>query len=147
DKIGLRPLKGIPDTFDAKAFIAMIEKLKEPTGSSVFSPLFDRSIEASIADGIEVKPDVSIVVVEGNYLLLDLKPWNQLKSLFDEIWYLHVPMDVVLPRLLSRHIAGGKDEAGARAKVQSTDLPNAQLVEQYRHRATRTIMLGGSGIR
>jgi pantothenate kinase len=45
------------------------------------------------------------VIVEGNYLLLDEKPWNEISKLFDEKWYLQIDLDVAMERVRLRHIA------------------------------------------
>ncbi|HEY9718982.1 MAG TPA: hypothetical protein V6C69_16025, partial [Trichormus sp.] len=47
-ELNLLPLKGIPDTFDAEAFVDLLRRLRTVTGENVYAPLFDRSIEASI---------------------------------------------------------------------------------------------------
>lgn len=141
DRRGLRPLKGIPDTFDAEGFVRLISELKACCDKSIYCPLFDRSIEASIENEIEVKGEHKIVVSEGNYFLLDREPWKQLPDLFDEIWFINSSLEIILPRLLERHKACGRDEAGTRAKIESTDFPNAKLIEGTRSRATRIIDL------
>jgi pantothenate kinase len=77
------------------------------------------------------------VLVEGNYLLLDDAPWNEIRPLSNEIWYLDVPEAILLPRLIKRHQAGGKDQPAALEKVHATDLPNARLVAQSKRNAAR----------
>lgn len=139
DEKGLKPLKGIPATFDAQGFVDLIKQLKVETSKSVFAPLFDRSIEASIENGIEVKPEHKIIVSEGNYLLMDDAPWNQLPKLFDEIWYIESSVDKLIPRLTARHKEGGRDSEETRIKMESTDLPNARLIESTKPRANRVI--------
>ncbi len=139
DRRQLRPLKGIPATFDAQGFVNLVRLLKEKQDESVFCPRFDRSIEASIENGIEIAPHHQIIVSEGNYLLMDVAPWNQLPELFNEIWYINTDVDTIVPRLLKRHKAGGRNEAETRAKMESTDLPNAALIESTKPRAHRVI--------
>jgi pantothenate kinase len=141
DRRDLRPLKGIPATFDAQSFIDLIKKLKIESKQSVFCPLFDRSIEASIEDGIEIKPEHQIIVSEGNYLLLDETPWSELRNLFDEIWFIDSTIETLMPRLLARHKAGGRNEEETLAKIESTDLPNAKLIDSTKPRAHRVIRI------
>ncbi len=43
DKLGLRALKGIPDTFDAKGFIQLLTKIKQSPPRVLKAPVFDRS--------------------------------------------------------------------------------------------------------
>jgi pantothenate kinase len=139
EEIGLLPLKGIPDTFDSLAFIELLKKLRTVTDTKVYCPLFDRSIEASIPDAIVIEPKHKLCVVEGNYLLYEKKPWDECKNYFDEVWFLDVSFDTILPRLQERHEAGGRTVEGAKAKVESTDLPNARLVDATKHRAHRIL--------
>ena len=141
DRINMRHLKGIPETFNGSAFVELIQSLKLGTDKPVFGPAFDRSIESTVENAIEVTPKHKIVVVEGNYLLIEEEPWARLQALFNEIWFLSVAMDELMPRLIDRHIKGGKDEQAALAKIGSTDLPNARLIEQCRTRADRIIDL------
>jgi pantothenate kinase len=141
DEKGLKPLKGIPATFDASGFVDLIRKLKSENSKSVFAPLFDRSIEASIHNGIEVRPDHEIIVSEGNYLLLNEHPWKELRELFDAIWFIDSTVDVLIPRLTARHKEGGRNDEETKIKMESTDLPNARLIESTKARADRVIQI------
>jgi pantothenate kinase len=140
-EMGLLELKGIPETFDSAGFLALLKSLRHSTNENVYAPLFKRSIEASIANGIVVKPAHSICVVEGNYLLLQDEPWSQCKQFFDQVWFINSTLDVITPRLLQRHIEAGRTEAGAQQKVQSTDLRNARVIEHTKHLADRILDL------
>lgn len=139
DQMGLKPLKGIPSTFDAQGFVDLIKRLKSETNKSVFAPLFDRSIEASIENGIEIANHHEIIVSEGNYLLLNEKPWNELSNLFDEIWFIDATEEKLMPRLLARHKECGRNPEESKAKIESTDLPNAKLIDDTKSRADRVI--------
>jgi len=143
EEMGLLHLKGIPDTFDGAGFVSLLEQIQHApmklATTPISVPTYDRSIEGSVIGEVFVRPEHDLVIVEGNYLLLDSDPWGKIKSLCDETWYLDVPESVLLPRLIQRHMAGGKDRQAAEEKVNSTDLPNARLVAQSRERADRII--------
>ncbi len=143
DKLNLLSLKGIPESFDALGFVNLLVKIKQANCSAdaklVLAPRFDRSTESSIQDAIAILPSHSLILVEGNYLLLEEEPWNQIQPLCNAVWYLDVPESVLLPRLIERHKAGGKDHAGALEKVNSTDLPNGRLVAASRYRADKIL--------
>jgi pantothenate kinase len=49
-------------------------------------------------------------------------------------------LESIYPRLIARHQAGGKTPPDAQAKVESTDLPNALLIERTKHLATRIVI-------
>ena len=136
---GLLPLKGIPQTFDAVAFIKLLHQLKAIPRQTVYFPRFDRAIEASIENAITVTPSDRIIIVEGNYLLLDSPPWDGIRPLLDEAWYLAIEPEVMHQRLVQRHLEGGRTRAQAEEKIRSTDLPNAELIEKTRNRADLVI--------
>lgn len=131
---GLLELKGIPATFDAAGFVAQLARLRRTSHEAVAWPTYDRAIEEVVPAGLVIRPEDRLVVVEGNYLLLTEPPWDAVRPLLDAVWYLDVPEDVLVPRLVERHARDRGDE-GAAAKVASTDLPNAALVAASRRRA------------
>jgi pantothenate kinase len=126
--------RGTPRTFDAEAFVALLRRLRE--GGPVRAPAFDRSREEPLPDAIEVPGDAPLVIVEGNYLLLDTPPWDAVRDLLDECWFVEVPEDVRIDRLLARHVEFGRSSVEARARVTSgSDAANARLVAATRPRA------------
>jgi pantothenate kinase len=137
----LLEFKGIPDSFDATGFVDLLRRLRTITNKNVYCPLFDRSIEASIEDAIVIEPKSKLCIVEGNYLLVQKKPWDECRSYFDQVWFIDVTFDTIMPRLLTRHIQGGRTQEGAKAKIDGTDLPNANLIEQTKPYADRLIRL------
>ena len=137
-KRGLLALKGIPDSFDAEALIHCLQKIRQ-NDASVACPAFDRAIEEPSPGAIVVEKTDTIVIIEGNYLLLEKPPWDQIKALLDSSWFVETTLSTIEPRLLARHIAGGRTPAEARRKMESTDLPNARLIEASRPRADRVI--------
>jgi pantothenate kinase len=139
DDLQLRPLKGIPETFDADAFVGLLAELSERPPRRVLCPAFDRTIDEPIADAIMIEPHHRLLVIEGNYLLLPSPPWNEIADLLDEAWYIDVPMETIMPRLIERHIKGGRDAEAARQKMESTDLRNARLIATTQQFADRLI--------
>ena len=128
EQMGLLHLKGIPDTFDKEGFEALVTRLKTLPAETIFFPVFDRSIEASIQDADSVGPDQPIVILEGNYLFY----WHQIRNQLDLSIYIDAPEDILYERLIARHLEGGKDTQSARDKVLSTDMPNRNLVQSCR---------------
>ncbi|WP_281859097.1 AAA family ATPase [Litoreibacter halocynthiae] len=134
---GLLGRKGAPQTFDAPGFVDLVEALRAPVTLSY--PTFDRSRDRVVPDGGEVKADRKTVIVEGNYLLLDSTPWDQLHKLWDVSIFLDVPLDVLRERLLQRWRDHGYSEAEALTKAELNDLPNAQVVIQSAVNATHIV--------
>jgi len=139
--LGLLHLKGIAETFDAGGFVSLVKRLRERFEQTVDFPTFDRSIESTVENGGSVPVGTKLVIVEGNYLLSEVEPWHQLRCLFDQVWYVDEPEEVLLPRLLQRHMDGGKTADQAKEKVDSTDLPNAIKIASTKHLATRILRL------
>jgi pantothenate kinase len=69
---GMRARKGAPETFDVGGLGHMLRRLKLNDEDEVAVPVFDRAIEISRAAARLISKTVSTIIVEGNYLLLDL---------------------------------------------------------------------------
>lgn len=123
---GLLARKGAPETFDFDGFAATLARVK--AGGAVFLPVFDRSREIAIAGAEEIRPETAIVVVEGNYLLLDEAPWRALAALWDFSVFLDVKLGELERRLLARWRGYGLGEEVARQKAMGNDIPNARRV-------------------
>lgn len=119
---GQRQIKGAPETFDVHGFAHLIHRLKSE--AEVAIPLFDRERELSRAAADIVTAEDRILVIEGNYLLLDERPWAALAPLFDLRIWLDVPEDELDQRLLARWAHFGKTPAAARAWIDGNDMPN-----------------------
>ncbi len=126
-KKGLLNRKGAPETFDFRGFLGIVEALHQ-SSDEVFIPIFDRSRELAIAAAGSVRPEHQVVLIEGNYLLLDLLPWSRLDGCFDWTIMLMPPLHVLEERLMHRWLELGMGLTVARAKVQENDLPNGQIV-------------------
>jgi pantothenate kinase len=132
-RLGLDHVKGAPPTFDAEGFVALLRRLRDGR-QQVAAPVFDRSVEEPLPDAVSITPRHRLVVVEGNYLLLD-GPWAPVRGLLDEVWHLRLPDEVRVPCLVDRHVAHGRTRHAAREWVLRSDEANARLVEAAAHRA------------
>lgn len=126
DARGLRSRKGAPETFDAAGFIHLMRRLRSE--DEVAIPIFDRSMELSRAAADVVGPGDRLLVVEGNYLLLDEPPWPDLAPLFDLTVWIEVPEAELDRRLVARWGHYGRDPVEARAWIDGNDMPNIHRV-------------------
>ena len=117
---GLRARKGAPETFDAAGFLHLLRRLRDE--DEVAIPLFDRDLEISRAGADIVTPDDRLLIVEGNWLLLDEAPWNAAR--YDLTVFIDVPEAELDRRLLDRWAHFGKTPEQARAWIDGNDLPN-----------------------
>ncbi|OIP86619.1 MAG: nucleoside/nucleotide kinase family protein [Rhodobacterales bacterium CG2_30_65_12] len=123
---GLLARKGAPETFDFGGFAATLTRVRDEP--SVILPVFDRAREIAIAGAGEIGPQTRIVVVEGNYLLLDEDPWRALAPLWDYSVFLDVAFSELERRLIARWLGYGYAPEEARAKAMGNDIPNARRV-------------------
>lgn len=127
DAMGLRNRKGAPGTFDCAGLAATLRRIRSGEGDVVV-PLFDREADLARAGAAIIPADARLILVEGNYLLLDRTPWSELAPLFDLTIFIDVPMAELEHRLLARWTDLGRSEEAARAWVEGNDLANVRLV-------------------
>lgn len=135
DRLGRHDRKGAVDTFDGWGFVGLLERLLVEVDHSVYAPSFRRTIDEPIAGEIEVAPGIPLVVVEGNYLLVDQVPWNRIRGLLAESWFCVTPAKARLERLVDRHTRHGRTPQAATAWARDVDGRNAVLIESTRPRA------------
>jgi pantothenate kinase len=137
--LGRDQRKGAPDTFDVVGFATLLRRIKSEKNEDIYYPIFDRTIEESIAAQGVVSKETTIVIVEGNYLLHDQDGWEQVAELLDEIWFIDVDDELRLQRLINRHIAYGKSPDLAEKWARGSDEINAQIIAAGRDRAHAVI--------
>jgi pantothenate kinase len=135
DRLGRADRKGAPDTFDADGFVHLLRRLRRPAEAVVYAPAFCRQVEEPVAGAVAVPPEVPLVVVEGNYLLLDTGPWAQVRDLLDEVWFLDLDDGERVRRLVDRHVRHGRSRPDAERFVTRSDEANARLVAPTAARA------------
>jgi fructokinase len=124
EPLGLLPRKGSPQTFDAHGFVATLRRIRS-AHEAVAVPVFDRAMDLARAGARIIAPGQPVVIVEGNYLLLDEDPWKQAAPLFDLTVFLSVPQPVLEERLIRRWLDHGLDPDAARLRALGNDIPNA----------------------
>ncbi|WP_329564238.1 nucleoside/nucleotide kinase family protein [Kitasatospora sp. NBC_01266] len=139
DRLGLRHRKGAPPTFDARGYLALLERLATDRFHDIYVPDFDRTLDEPVAARHLVTPSTRLVITEGNYLAADTPDWSRARSLLHELWYLEAEDEVRTDRLIRRHQAGGQDRRSAEDRVAANDQPNGEYVKLSRARCTRTV--------
>ena len=138
-RLGRAERKGAPDTFDAAGYVALLRRLRAAGPDVVYAPEFRREIEEPIGSAVPVPAEVPLVITEGNYLLLDTPPWDQVRPLLDEVWFLRPADDERVRRLVARHRAYGRSLAAANERALGSDQRNAEAVAATAARADRII--------
>lgn len=139
DRLGRRERKGAPDTFDAAGYVAFLRRVRSRE-STVWAPEYRRSVEEAIGGATEVGPGVALLVTEGNYLLLDAPPWDGVRPLLDETWFVAPDEALRRERLIARHERHGRSHAEAVARADGSDAANAALVAATGDRADRVVV-------
>ena len=139
--LGRADRKGAPDTFDVAGFASLLQRIRNEKSVDIYYPVFDRSIEESIAAQGVVTKETKVVIVEGNYLLHDSGGWEEIAELLDELWFIDVDDEKRLERLIARHIAYGKSPADAQSWSRGSDEVNARTIATGRSRAHAVIAL------
>jgi pantothenate kinase len=121
--------RGAPFTFNSERFVNDLIFAHE-AGEGIF-PSFAHGIGDPVEAQIELSRTQRIALVEGNYVLLDSEPWCQLhKKVFDETWFLDLPVSESNRRVLLRHIKSGLTEEQARLRIVTNDNVNAELISK-----------------
>lgn len=79
--------RGAPFTFDVEAFVQLVTKLKTIPVTTpaepeliIHAPSFDHATKDPSPNAISVSSQTRMIVVEGNYTLLDLSPWDEIAT-------------------------------------------------------------------
>lgn len=119
--------RGAPFTFNAQRFVDEIAEARKRREGRF--PSFDHGTGDPVEEDVRLlKGHHRVVIVEGNYLLLDDEPWNQIRALLDESWYLDVEINLCMERVRARFLATGRDSQTAHRRIADNDRPNAELV-------------------
>ncbi|UJP40641.1 nucleoside/nucleotide kinase family protein [Cellulomonas palmilytica] len=135
DALGRHDRKGALDTFDGWGFLALLRRVRDERDRTVYAPSFRREVDEPVAAEIAVEPHHEVVVVEGNYLLVDDGPWAHVRGVLDETWFAVTPDDERTRRLVERHTRHGRTPDAAAAWAEQVDGRNAALVEPTAARA------------
>lgn len=146
--------RGAPWTFDMARFLVFMRQLRSwadttPLASTpaqalpssqtghaatdaIQAPAFDHRAQDPVENGIVITPDTSIIVVEGNYLLLDEPGWRDLAALVDYRVFVDTDLEEARERTAKRHVQAGIErtlEDGYR-RVDSNDYLNALSIRE-----------------
>ena len=119
--------KGAPATFDTAGFTHLMNRLTN-FENEVVIPEFDRNKDLSIAGSSIISTKDKVLIVEGNYLLIEEEPWTELKKTWDQTIFINPGMDTIEQRLLNRWLRHGLDAKDAKKRTLTNDLPNARYV-------------------
>lgn len=123
-EVPMRSRKGAPQTFDVDCLrTALVDaRSHSPAPWPAYSRVLHDVVPASLPIGEK------ILLVEGNYLLLDQGRWQGLSNLADFTVFLDAPEALLRERLVARKVAGGMTPADAAAWYDASDGRNVTTV-------------------
>ncbi|KAA8498155.1 putative uridine kinase [Porphyridium purpureum] len=146
DPTSMHARRGAEFTFNAASFAQKLQEVRDAVGEkTVKAPGFDHALKDPSPDVHVIPPSVQVVLVEGNYLLLDTGLWRSCKvrQMCDEVWFLDVcPVHVALSRVKRRLITEiGLTESEADKRIRDNDSLNAVQILDSRKHADRVVTM------
>lgn len=135
-QILMKDVKGCPETFDVDKFI---DKIKETKIKDTFWPLYNRAIHNPEEDKVFINSP--IVLIEGNYLLLNEEPWDQIHNLFDDSLFIEANIKQLQKRLISRKMLGGTPFHQAKEFYYQSDGVNVKRVLEHSLKANLHLIM------
>jgi pantothenate kinase len=141
-EVYLAQIKGSPETFDMPNLRTHLKELHDLSRESCGWPGYSK-LEADIAPNRHLVFDThNVVIVEGNYLLVNDERFAGIADEFDLKVYVDAPGAKIVSSLMAKHLKAGRTIDTAKSWVKQVDLPNAQLVEHSRGNADVIVLRG-----
>ena len=122
-EIKMVEIKGAPVTFDLDKLTDAIRTVI--SGDDCYWPTYDRHLHNPVENAIHVTGD--IILLEGNYLLLDEEGWKNLHQMADYTISISADEDMLRDRLIDRKMKSGNDRETATKFVDFSDMANVRL--------------------
>ncbi|HEY9075982.1 MAG TPA: hypothetical protein VIO61_05530 [Anaerolineaceae bacterium] len=123
----LRSIKGMPETFDVLAIAAFLRKARSGETDLPY-PVYSRKVHDPIPGGL-LTASIQVILIEGNYLLLNEEPWRSLADFYDLRILITGEIEAFLPGLIERHRRGGKTDDLIEAWLKNVDIPNMHRIK------------------
>ena len=122
-KILMRDIKGSAETYDYEKLHDKIAALKH---GNIHWSRYDRIIHDVAEDDIYI--NMEIVIIEGNWLLLDEPRWCELAQFCDYSIFINADWETLISRLIERKIMGGLSAEEAEKFVMRSDAENIKRI-------------------
>ena len=140
-QIPLVQIKGAPITFDQEKLTERIKRVA--AGEIVGWPTYNRMLHNPEDNTITVDHD--IVILEGNYLLLDEDGWRDLSAYADYTISISADEVFLRQRLIPRRVKTGVGEDEATRFVDFSDMANVRLCLRHSKKADLSLRLDYDG--
>jgi len=140
--VSLSSIKGAPETFD----VARLESyLAESADRDLVWPGYDRTLHDVVPGEKLIRAE--LVLVEGNWLLLDEPAWRSLTIHSAFNIFIEAEPELLSQRLIERKMRGGMDRSSATRFYEVSDRRNIERVLQNtdRRKVDLTLRLNADG--
>ena len=136
----MKEVKGCPETFDIEKLRNKLSHLKT---ENTKWPVYDRTIHDVKEEVVTVEKQ--IVLIEGNWLLLDEKPWNELEAECDDSVFISADENFLQERLIKRKVMGGLTKEEAEAFYRKSDCKNIRRLMKAHCQAGEVLIMEADG--
>ena len=126
-KILMRDIKGSAETYD---FEKLHEKIASLKHDDIYWSGYDRVMHDVVEDVTLINSH--IVIIEGNWLVLDEPRWRELAQFCDYSIFISAVRETLISRLIERKIMGGLSAEEAQAFVMRSDAENIERIVSRR---------------
>ena len=140
DKILMQNIKGSAETYDFEKLHGKIASLKH---ADISWSGYDRTIHDVVENVSFI--DGQIVIIEGNWLLLNEPPWRELVQFCDYSIFVDADRETLISWLVERKIMGGLSAEQAREFVLRSDAENIERILNRRLRCNLKLQMKEDG--
>ena len=141
EEMPMSRIKGAPPTFELEKLTERLKRIA--AGENCGWPIYDRRLHDPVDDVITVEGD--IVLLEGNYLLLDEPGWRELKDFADFTVLIRADEELLRKRLTDRKAMGMATRQEAEKFVEFSDMRNVRTCLEHSGDADLTLEMTGDG--
>ena len=141
EEMPMSRIKGAPQTFDLEKLTERLQKIA--AGERCGWPIYDRRLHDPVDDVITVEG--SIVLLEGNYLLLDEPGWRDLRGFADYTVLIRADEELLRKRLTDRKAMGTATREEAEKFVEFSDMRNVRICLEHSGGADLILEMTGDG--
>ena len=141
ESVRMVDIKGAPVTFDIDRLTESINRIA--SGEDFGWPGYDRLLHNPVEDAAFIEGN--IILIEGNYLLLDEDGWRELKSYADYTISIKAGEDLLRRRLVDRKMKSGASEEKAAGFVDYSDMYNVRICLEKTMKADLELSVGDNG--
>ncbi|RWA05752.1 hypothetical protein EKO27_g9349 [Xylaria grammica] len=143
--------RGTHWTFDANGVVNLAKTLhssRTATLDVILAPSFDHATKDPLEAGIKIPSEIKIIILEGNWLLFDRNPWNQIATYMDDTWFVDIDEDLARHRVAERHIKSGIETTweAALERTNQNDLLNGQEIRRHLIKPSVTVQSIGVSV-